>query len=736
MMWRWLALVWVAAARGFRVDTGGRQTSLYRAQGPPGRNNVIITAKPQVIRSAVDLNGLGFPILDCDPSHPCSQSFSVNSQAMEQLRGLGATSPLVDPDTEIPYNGYSNADQEKHKGLFSVIEDSFYKTKHGISQQTQRPHGKQRPSQQVYANQITQPASHPNSWTQYETPTRPENQEPAAYASILDSRIGVVANSIMDFTESDVDKEQEHHVGSVSVASSHGRIKGPNYPFRPTQPPATAWTSRTERPRRTTEPPAQLFATPDLLTDDGAASYYAVTLRPDRYDPFSYQSSKTKAPQWGHRGGGLYTRVKPKVANAMDSRHSVGVPSYRDKPKSKQKTYSDIISSYESRKQAADRDRDQVHFHKAQPAQAYRPRLSTAESARQYNYANPPPSTYKQVQQKQTAKPYFPRKQEVAGYQGGETPIFVSLDEAERRVLPTLPARNYFPVKDSQTSKYWYDPPATTITPELRRPTQYHKRPSYDYPIQTTQRTYRPTEHPLYDQTRPLYEPPYETTRPSEEQKLYWQTKATQRPQQIWQSNGLYEVGNNYNGYKEAPSALDTNKYIGQPQLVATGAIIVGPGIESDEAFLRQPPTDMVSSYSDRYGWTENANRDYNNNQVKSNQALNWTSLDLAKPVWEDETVRPVDLDREYKIGSAQPIQLENLNNWDQGNKDTYGSWDDQLNLLPALSRSTDPQPKEWVLVAKSRSLEEGALEAGHDGNLTGVTTVGISVDAPRFQKG
>ena len=72
---------------------------------------------------------------------------------------------------------------------------------------------------------------------------------------------------------------------------------------------------------------------------------------------------------------------------------------------------------------------------------------------------------------------------------------------------------------------------------------------------------------------------------------------------------------------------------------------------------------------------------------MKSNQALNWTSLDLAKPVWEDETVRPVDLDREYKIGSAQPIQLENLNNWDQGNKDTYGSWDDQLNLLPALSR-------------------------------------------------
>jgi len=285
---------------GIRVDTGGRPTSLYRAQGPSGRNNVIITAKPQIIRSGVDLSGFGFPTLDCDPSHPCSQSFSVNSQGLEQVRGLGATSSFVDPDIKIQQNGHTNPDREHHSGLFSVIEDTFYKTKHGIAQRHQRPetkhgngqrqqmpdisHRRQRPAQQVQTNKIIQPPSMPKRFQLF---SRPEFQDRPAYSSILDSRIGVVANNIMDFTESEAEKEKEH-VGSVSVASSHGRVKGPNYPFRPTQPPATVWTSRTHSPRTTTEPPAQLFATPDVLADDGAKpDYYAVTLRPDKYDPFS-----------------------------------------------------------------------------------------------------------------------------------------------------------------------------------------------------------------------------------------------------------------------------------------------------------------------------------------------------------------------------------------------------------------------------------------------------------------
>ena len=37
------------------------------------------------------------------------------------------------------------------------------------------------------------------------------------------------------------------------------------------------------------------------------------------------------------------------------------------------------------------------------------------------------------------------------------------------------------------------------------------------------------------------------------------------------------------------------------------------------------------------------------------------------------------------------------------GGKETYGTWDQSLNLLPAMSRSTEPRPKQWILLAKSR---------------------------------
>ena len=39
------------------------------------------------------------------------------------------------------------------------------------------------------------------------------------------------------------------------------------------------------------------------------------------------------------------------------------------------------------------------------------------------------------------------------------------------------------------------------------------------------------------------------------------------------------------------------------------------------------------------------------------------------------------------------------------GGKETYGTWDQSLNLLPAMSRSTEPRPKQWILLAKSRCV-------------------------------
>ena len=37
------------------------------------------------------------------------------------------------------------------------------------------------------------------------------------------------------------------------------------------------------------------------------------------------------------------------------------------------------------------------------------------------------------------------------------------------------------------------------------------------------------------------------------------------------------------------------------------------------------------------------------------------------------------------------------------GGKETYGTWDQSLNLMPAMSRSTEPRPKQWILLARSR---------------------------------
>ena len=35
--------------------------------------------------------------------------------------------------------------------------------------------------------------------------------------------------------------------------------------------------------------------------------------------------------------------------------------------------------------------------------------------------------------------------------------------------------------------------------------------------------------------------------------------------------------------------------------------------------------------------------------------------------------------------------------------KETFGTWDQSLNLIPAMSRSTEPRPRQWVLLAQSR---------------------------------
>ena len=122
--------------------------------------------------------------------------------------------------------------------------------------------------------------------------------------------------------------------------------------------------------------------------------------------------------------------------------------------------------------------------HHARPSNtAYQPSYKTeqttkgpfySESAFDYNFSLPPTND----RRKDTNNPsYFPGQNKDKGsvnigggrYQGGINPVFVSLNKEENREimsrLQTPPPREYFPVQDYGTTKYWYDPPPSTRKP-------------------------------------------------------------------------------------------------------------------------------------------------------------------------------------------------------------------------------------------------------------------------------
>ena len=70
------------------------------------------------------------------------------------------------------------------------------------------------------------------------------------------------------------------------------------------------------------------------------------------------------------------------------------------------------------------------------------------------------------------------------------------------------------------------------------------------------------------------------------------------------------------------------------------------------------------------------------NMQLDIKNYRNWTSLDLAKPVWEDETS-----DQAGHLGSVEPLDS---NKWPlplDTDTYTYGVWDQSIDIKPASSR-------------------------------------------------
>ena len=131
----------------------------------------------------------------------------------------------------------------------------------------------------------------------------------------------------------------------------------------------------------------------------------------------------------------------------------------------------------------------------------------------------------------------------------------------------------------------------------------------------------------------------------------------------------------------------------------------------------------------------------------------NWTSIELAKPVWEDEPKLRQGVDdlslSEYSGGRrGQADGHGSVEAVDMDLVDTYGYWDQSLDIMPALSRSvdskmplevynlliffrsTDPRPKRWILLSKTQ--EEVDLDRRGE-EAVSTAALGVSVDGSKY---
>ena len=105
--------------------------------------------------------------------------------------------------------------------------------------------------------------------------------------------------------------------------------------------------------------------------------------------------------------------------------------------------------------------------------------------------------------------------------------------------------------------------------------------------------------------------------------------------------------------------------------------------------------------------------------KVKVSNQPNFSFISFIGILLLQEEVKNGEISlKDYNEGQVQQLKMEEVGNpisikhflfWFSqvgapgGGKETYGTWDQSLNLLPAMSRSTEPRPKQWILLAKSR---------------------------------
>ena len=148
---------------------------------------------------------------------------------------------------QVHYNGHASPGISDDSGLFSVIEDQFYKASTIIDNHTTSikcflpgtcwfpkfpSHGTEK------EGFVIPPATRAGFLFEVNNSKcnikygqdfllRPEVQTVPGYSSLMETRLGVAEERIT------------RTPAPVSVASSHGRVKGPEYPRRPNLAPAT-----------------------------------------------------------------------------------------------------------------------------------------------------------------------------------------------------------------------------------------------------------------------------------------------------------------------------------------------------------------------------------------------------------------------------------------------------------------------------------------------------------------
>ena len=250
------------------VATGSRPTGLYQATSYGGKSGLIVTAGPSRMQGA--------PL------------------------ALGEGEEDNYDEGQVPYKQQIGEVNPRRGGLFAVIEDVFFKSKHGSENLALEESGQQK----TYLD-----SDH-------------IRHEPA-YLYSTQETVNTMDNQTAENLKLSVDDVPRPDQNTlVSLASSSGPVTGPEYPHRPSIAPATLLPvgkdQRNIQPRRYDQYRGNDYHSERREASKSRNKSY-FQLQGKQYDPFAFQTTPRSATR-DH-----YIKEKNIFSNRLDSRFSIQV---------------------------------------------------------------------------------------------------------------------------------------------------------------------------------------------------------------------------------------------------------------------------------------------------------------------------------------------------------------------------------------------------------------------------